>query len=165
MSKKQIIFASIIVILVLGYGLFVFWGRLFPSSGSGKIDIDKSDIVNTNGSVNQKSSSTTTTTDSTVTISDESNKDDQSSTDYSADCQNKCSAYSNEEKEECLGACKDSEEYKDTPCDQRSGTDRDLCYKNEADEKQNDNICDKISDSKIKKECVNAVAEAVLDQL
>jgi hypothetical protein len=85
-----------------------------------------------------------------------------------SDCDNNCANFkdSPDNLKYCQEACgdrpvapKDSE----SQCESLSGLEKDSCWRDLAVSKKDFSFCDKISDAKLKKVCVNRVTEEMLD--
>lgn len=81
------------------------------------------------------------------------------------DCDNECENFKNNASDlkYCQNIC-DISPIKDTEnCESKSGADKDYCFKNQAVAKIDLNICESISDSKIKSSCRSRVTEDMLE--
>ena len=105
--------------------------------------------------------------DSTVSdvAKEESDESGDTSNITAEDCDNECANFkdSSGDLKYCQSIC-DLSPIKDSDnCESKQGTDRDYCYKNQAVSKTDINICNSISDSKIKSSCKNRVTEDFLE--
>lgn len=102
-------------------------------------------------------------------ISDEVEDDVDESGDSSnitaEDCDNECENFKDNASDlrYCQDICGLSGTQSGENCDDKSGSDKDYCLKNQAVSKTDINICDSISDSKIKSSCKNRVTEDILE--
>ena len=166
MKKPAKFFVGAVVVAVVGYGAFVYKDRFWEGERSGGDYRSKFNF--------QKKSKDEEAKDSNKTAEeakrDEARKDEieAKKEEYLKDCANKCSSWKDNEHNECLEACGLPEELENQgnlPCDQRTGDNKDNCFKDEAIKEKNDSVCDKIANPAIKEACVNAVAEEVLEGL
>jgi hypothetical protein len=83
----------------------------------------------------------------------------------SDDCDNECANFKNNASDlkYCQNICDISPIKDSANCGEKQGSDKDYCFKNQAIEKTDLNICDSISDSKIKSSCKNRVTENMLE--
>ena len=128
--------------------------------------------TNTNSKTNfDATKSNDTVNESEISASEEEVKDTVDETGVSAnitasDCDNECADFKDNANnlKYCQDICdispiKDSEN-----CEAKQGSDKDYCFKNQAISKTDSNICNSITDSKIKSACKNRVAEDLLEQ-
>ncbi len=83
----------------------------------------------------------------------------------SEDCINECKDKKNDELLYCKNICGLSDITSESDCENLDSKNKDYCYKNQAVEKSDSSICDKISDSSIKKLCKNRIQEDVLENM
>ena len=86
-----------------------------------------------------------------------------------ADCDNNCADFADntDNLKYCQEACGDrpvSVKESEEQCENIIGLEKDSCWRDLAVSKKDTDICDKISDAKLKKVCVNRVTEEILDQ-
>jgi hypothetical protein len=82
------------------------------------------------------------------------------------DCDNECLSFKDNagNLKYCQNICGLSLTNESENCDSKAGSDRDYCFKNEAVAKTDLNICNSITDEKIKSSCKNRVMEDLLEQ-
>ena len=134
MIKKQKILILIIVIAVLAYGAYVYYDRFWERKADPDAEYN-ADFENDQNKNQQK---------------------DDAKENENAEENSEIPSLNAEEKEE-------ENDANNTDCESKAGTVRDECFKNKAVDEKNDSICDSISDSTVKQDCINAVGEAVLD--
>ena len=85
----------------------------------------------------------------------------------SKDCDNECDQYKSDSKKlsYCQQVCglKKSQAPADS-CDNKTGLEKDYCFKDKAISQQDFEICEKIKDTTIKKTCQNRIAEELLEE-
>ncbi len=84
-----------------------------------------------------------------------------------SDCENECETYQDNSEKllYCQEVCglKKSKVPADF-CDGKTGSEKDYCWKDKAVGAQDFEICEKISDARIKKTCQNRIAEELLEE-
>jgi hypothetical protein len=85
-----------------------------------------------------------------------------------SDCDNNCVNFKNnpDNLKYCQEACGDrpvAPKNSESQCESLSGLEKDSCWRDLAVSKKDFSFCDKISDAKLKKVCVNRVTEEMLD--
>jgi len=165
MSKAKKIFITVIIFGVAGYGAYVYrdriatvWNRSEEAPGSYEADFrsgdgnSAKDIVQTSpspsGNVETKPSA--------------DNMSEEKLQEYLKDCENKCTNRSGDDYQYCLEICGMAPNNSSNGCDQRLGREKDTCLKNSAVKEKNDQLCEQINDILIRKSCVNAVADEIL---
>ena len=162
MGKSLKIFIGIIVLAVVGYGIYIYRDR-FWEGGRGNSDYKSGfDLLKKN--TNDEGINTDNVSTKEVQQNNEANQAKKEK--YLEDCDSKCISWKDSEYLECLGICglpEDMKKEANLSCEQRTGDDKDKCFKDTAIKEKNDSICDKIVSQAIKDTCVNAVAEQVLE--
>jgi hypothetical protein len=115
---------------------------------------------------------------------DEENADDEDSSSSAdnvylevdkTDCANNCKDFKSDESDfkYCQEFCSPADETggsqktdteKSGDCDDKSGLDKDYCWKDKAIEDENIKTCEKIQDENLKQACKNRVSEDIIDQ-
>ncbi len=86
----------------------------------------------------------------------------------SIDCARECEPYKYNDKElkYCQNVCGISDTTStNSNCDSLNDFEKDYCYKNQAIEKKDASICDKISDTAVKRSCKNRIQEDILENM
>lgn len=165
MTKPKKIFIAVVVLVVAGYGIYVYRDRIMSvwRSGAGTPGGYQADFQSENGNKNgsQVQSSPTPIGSS---IENGAVSPAQKLEEYLKDCDEKCEKRSGDDLKYCLEICGLPTNGKESGegCDQKTGRDKDACIKSKAIKEKNDQVCDEISDALIKESCVNAVAEDIL---
>ncbi|MBU2025250.1 MAG: hypothetical protein ABIC19_04710 [Patescibacteria group bacterium] len=154
MSKIQKIFISLILLAVLGYGVYVYYDRFWQRGdsqprdyqsdfSSPQKDNQESEETNSPGAANQTSEQR-----------------------FQKECSSNCTSLSGEEQKQCFEFCgltNGTNNQEDPDCGKKTGLERDNCFKDQAVKQKNDSVCENVSDSSVKQSCINAVAEEVLE--
>jgi hypothetical protein len=81
------------------------------------------------------------------------------------DCENECKQYPKDpQKEYCRQYCGLDGFSQSADCESLKNLEKDYCYKNQAVEKTDFSICEKVKDKNILATCQNRVSEAIVDQ-
>lgn len=81
------------------------------------------------------------------------------------DCDKECEEFKDDEKnlKYCQEVCGFSPEKVEVNCGDKSGLEKDYCFKSLAIQNKDFKICDQISDSGIKKACKNRISEDIIE--
>ena len=171
--KFKIIFLLIFVaaLVVLAYFAYpIVKNRYFENNDTVKNEDQKTNKSISDYTKENEESGITENADQEDSALNEEAKTEIDETGVSAnitaeDCDNECASFKNNASDlkYCQNICDISPTKDSENCESKQGTDKDYCFRNQAVAKTDLNICDSISDSKIKSSCRNRVTEDMLE--
>lgn len=98
-------------------------------------------------------------------VKDETDESGDTQNVTAEDCDNECADFKDNESDlkYCQNICGLVSTESNNDCENKVGSDKDYCYKNQAVAKTDLNICNSISDEKIKTSCKNRITEDLLE--
>lgn len=172
MTKQRITIASVFILAILG--LFV-WG--FPAIKDRYLSPENGSETKKEGSVTKNEptqDATTTNNPNENSQSSENGNNQESSVAPSEmpfvkikreDCVDNCKRFSkSQELAYCQNFCGLAKKQNDSgDCSNKSGLEKDYCFKNTAENNLDFSICEKISDKGIRESCITKITEILLD--
>lgn len=185
------IIVILVIIAVLGaffwLGYPVIKNRYFSDNGDVSIEISQEEIKETGEtqeSVDSNEDSEENLNDANVEVedtesdteNDTADKADEAeniegSYDYSVDvsvedCENECEEYEDDDEDfkYCRETCGLAEDEESDSCEEKSGLEKDYCYKNRAVKESDFELCQKIKESGIREVCYNRITEEFIDE-
>lgn len=155
-------FKKIALLLLLVFiGIFVYFA--YPII---KLSYEKKDIPNQlKESPENKENENKSKLEESITEQGSADQSGNNSNISARDCDNECGNFKNEEKKlkYCQEVCGLSSEEIIANCSNKSGLEKDYCFKSLAIQNKDFKICDQISDSGIKKTCKNRITEDIME--
>lgn len=175
MKSKIFLILILIAIGVLTYfGYPIIKERYFKSEKATEIEKQESPTSTGSSFFNETdkdesaSDASDAVEDSAVSdeIKNEADESGDASNITAEDCDNECENFkdSSSDLRYCQDICGLSGSQSGENCEEKSGSDKDYCLKNQAVSKKDLDICNSISDSKIKSSCKSRVTEEILEQ-
>lgn len=162
---KKILF--IIILLAAAYGGYWLWNNRYDYFFNGNMETQEEDDSQTE---TQKTEGDTNLPDAEDDVDTSTAPEGAKITDY--DCSQRCEHRKNTSSYNyCREICglneslppEDDGKIDISKCDQAEGINQDICFKRKAVEEKNDNVCDSIKDQQLKENCINRVAEEILE--
>lgn len=164
MKTKILIAIYLIIIGTVGYFTYPIFMHRYSETGEEANSLPKNNLTENKNQIEENSDSDT----ADENIPDESTVPDDILIDIdSEDCEDNCEQFEDaEEKKYCQEYCglsSPSSTATTDDCEKLEDLEKDYCYKNQAINKKDFNLCKKISDKKILESCKTRLTEEIIN--